>query len=137
MREVPERDPSRLSNRVTADLDAERAAGEAFGLYVSTVKADLTYARGDSFWSNVRRIHSRIRSRLSNGSVFLQLLVETGVPGLLIGLWGALAVLHAARRDPWRFAALAGVLMHAFVDLDLQIPAISALLVVLAAVPRR
>ncbi len=68
---------------------------------------------------------------------FLQLLVETGVPGLLIGLWGALAALHAARRDPWRFAALAGVLMHAFVDFDLQIPAISALLVVLAAVPRR
>jgi O-antigen ligase len=64
---------------------------------------------------------------------WLQLLVETGVPGLLIGLWGALAALHAARRDPWRFAALAGVLMHAFVDFDLQIPAISALLVVLAA----
>jgi hypothetical protein len=65
----------------------------------------------------------------------VQLLVETGVPGLLVGLWAALAALAAARRDPWLFAALAGVLMHAFVDFDLQIPAIPALFVVLAALP--
>ena len=68
---------------------------------------------------------------------WVQLLVETGVPGLLIGLWAALAVLHAARRDPWRFAALAGVLMHALVDFDFQVPAIPALFVVLAAVADR
>jgi hypothetical protein len=68
---------------------------------------------------------------------WVQLLVETGVPGLLIGLWAAFAVLKAARRDPWRFAALVGVLMHVFVDFDLQIPAISALFVVLAALPER
>ena len=66
-------------------------------------------------------------------SDYVQLLVETGVPGLLIGLWAGLAALAAARRDPWLFAALAGVLMHAFVDFDLQIPAIPALFVVLAA----
>ena len=66
---------------------------------------------------------------------WIQLLVETGLPGLLIGLWAALAALAASRRDPWLFAALAGVLMHAFVDFDLQIPAIPALFVVLAALP--
>jgi O-antigen ligase len=69
-------------------------------------------------------------------SDYVQLLVETGVPGLLLGLWAGLAALAAARRDPWLFAALAGVLMHVFVDFDLQIPAIPALLVVLAALPR-
>jgi hypothetical protein len=66
-------------------------------------------------------------------SDYVQLLVETGLPGLLIGLWAAFAALHASRRDPWLFAALAGVLMHVFVDFDLQIPAIAALFVVLAA----
>jgi O-antigen ligase len=66
-------------------------------------------------------------------SDYVQLLVETGVPGLLVGLWGALAALRASRRDPWLFAALAGLLMHVFVDFDLQIPAIAALFVVLAA----
>ena len=68
---------------------------------------------------------------------WLQLLVETGVPGLLVGLWAAFAVLSAARRDPWRFAALAGVLMHLLVDFDFQVPAIPVLFVVLAAAPRR
>ena len=66
---------------------------------------------------------------------YVQLLVETGVPGLLIGLWAGLAALGAARRDPWLFAALAGLLMHALVDFDLQVPAIPALFVVLAALP--
>ena len=66
-------------------------------------------------------------------SDYVQLLVETGVPGLLLGLWAGFAALAAARRDPWLFAALAGVLMHVFVDFDLQIPAIAALFVVLAA----
>jgi O-antigen ligase len=64
---------------------------------------------------------------------WLQLLVETGLPGLLIGIWAALAVLLAARGDPWLFAALAGPLIHVFVDFDFQIPAIPALFVVLAA----
>ncbi|HSN34522.1 MAG TPA: O-antigen ligase family protein [Ideonella sp.] len=68
---------------------------------------------------------------------WLQLLYEAGVPGLLIGVWAALAVLAAARRDPWLFAALAGVLMHVLVDFDLQIPAVTTLFVVLAALPQR
>jgi O-antigen ligase len=70
-------------------------------------------------------------------SDYVQLLVETGLAGLLIGLWAGFAALRAARRDPWLFAALAGLLMHVFVDFDLQIPAIPALFVVLAALPRR
>jgi O-antigen ligase len=66
---------------------------------------------------------------------YVQLLVETGLPGLAIGLWAAVAALAAARRDPWLFAALAGVLMHEIVDFDLQVPAVAALFAVLAAQP--
>jgi O-antigen ligase len=65
---------------------------------------------------------------------YVQTLVETGVPGLLIALWAGLAALGAARRDPWLLAAVSSVLMHAFVDFDLQIPAIPVLLVCLAAI---
>jgi putative inorganic carbon (hco3(-)) transporter len=64
---------------------------------------------------------------------YLQLLVETGVVGLGLGLWAAAAALGAARRDPWLTMGLAGVLMHSVVDFDLQIPAIGVLFVVLAA----
>ena len=64
---------------------------------------------------------------------YVQTLVETGVPGLLIALWAAVAALGALRRDPWLLAAVAAVLMHAFVDFDLQIPAIPVLLVCLIA----
>jgi len=46
-------------------------AGEAFGLYVSTVKTDLRYALGTALWPNVRRIHERIKRRLTNHSVFM------------------------------------------------------------------
>ena len=64
---------------------------------------------------------------------WLQLLVETGVPGLLIGVWAALVALLAARGDPWLFSALAGPLIHVFVDFDFQILAIPVLWVILAA----
>ena len=65
---------------------------------------------------------------------YVQTLVETGVPGLLIALWAGLAALGAGRRDPWLLAAVSSVLMHAFVDFDLQIPAIPVLLVCLATI---
>jgi len=64
---------------------------------------------------------------------YVQLVVETGVPGLLIGLWAGVAVLRRARADPWLFAALASVLMHTFVEFDFQIPALPVLFVTLAA----
>lgn len=64
---------------------------------------------------------------------YLQLLVETGVPGLLLALWAAGSCLRAAERDPWLSAALAGLLAHELVDFPLQIPALSALFVTLAA----
>jgi hypothetical protein len=64
---------------------------------------------------------------------YVQALVETGVPGLLIALWAALAVLAAARSRPWQLAALAGVLLHELVEFDLQIPAIAVLFVAVAA----
>jgi O-antigen ligase len=64
---------------------------------------------------------------------YVQTLVETGIPGLAIALWSAVAALGAGRRDAWLLAAVASVLMHAFVDFDLQIPAIPVLLVCLVA----
>lgn len=64
---------------------------------------------------------------------YLQVLVETGLPGLLIALWGAAACLRAAERDPWLTASIAGLLAHEIVDFPLQIPAVAALFVVLAA----
>lgn len=67
---------------------------------------------------------------------YLQLLVEAGLPGLLLGLLGAGSVLAAARFDPWRLSALAGLLLHELVDFDLQIPAVAVLFVVVAAATR-
>lgn len=66
---------------------------------------------------------------------YLQVLVETGIPGLAIALWAAARLLRATRRSPWLLAALAGVLLHSFVDFDLQIPAVAVLFAVLAALP--
>jgi O-antigen ligase len=67
---------------------------------------------------------------------YLQLLVETGLPGLGLALAAAVAVLRSARRDPWLVAALAALLLHEAVDFDLQIPAIAILFVTLAAMGR-
>lgn len=64
---------------------------------------------------------------------YIQVLVETGIPGLALGIFGTFAVLKVARRDPWLLAAVAGVLMHVIVDFDLQIPANAVLFVALAA----
>jgi O-antigen ligase len=64
---------------------------------------------------------------------YVQLLVETGVPGLLIALWAAVAAFAAARSRPWQLAALAGVLLHEIVDFDLQVPAVAVLFVAVAA----
>jgi O-antigen ligase len=67
---------------------------------------------------------------------YVQLLVETGLPGLGLALLAAFAALRSARQDPWLLAALAGVLLHEAVDFDLQIPAVSVLFVALAATRR-
>jgi O-antigen ligase len=64
---------------------------------------------------------------------YLQVLVESGVPGLLIALWAAAAALHRNAPSRWVFAALLGMLLHALVEFDFQIPALPALFVVLAA----
>jgi O-antigen ligase len=68
---------------------------------------------------------------------YLQVLVESGVPGLLLALLAAFEVLRAARRDGWLLWALSAVLLHELVDFDLQIPAIAVVFVVLAATRRR
>jgi O-antigen ligase len=65
---------------------------------------------------------------------YLQILAETGAVGLMLAIWAIARVLGAAGGDPWLMAALAAVFMHSFVDFGLQIPAIVALFVVLAAI---
>lgn len=64
---------------------------------------------------------------------YLQMLVETGLPGLMLTLWAALAALRGAWREPWRLAALAGVLLQSLVDFPLHIPPVAALFVVVAS----
>lgn len=63
---------------------------------------------------------------------YLQVLVESGVPGLAIALWAAAAALHRVARSRWVLAALLGMLLHALVEFDFQIPALPVLFVVLA-----
>lgn len=68
---------------------------------------------------------------------YVQVLAEAGVVGLILVLWGILRVLLSVRADPWLLAALGGIFMHAFVDFGLQVPAIVALCVALAAIQPR
>jgi len=97
-----------------APLEAAREAGRPAGVRVPAAMPGLTW---------YREAHND----------YLQVLVETGLPGLAIAAWAAVAALRAARRDPWLMMAIAGVLMHSVVDFDLQIPAIGTLLAVLVA----
>jgi hypothetical protein len=68
-------------------------------------------------------------------SDYLQLLVEVGLPGLLIVLAGITRLLIAVREDQFLTAALLGVLLHELVDFDLQVPAVAVLFAVVAALP--
>jgi len=68
---------------------------------------------------------------------YLQLLVESGAPGLVLALVGLGAALAAQRRDTWTLAALLGVMLHSLVDFPAQIPAVAALFVAVAALPER
>jgi O-antigen ligase len=68
---------------------------------------------------------------------YLQVLIETGIPGLMLALWAAVAALRAVRADPWLLAALSGLLLQEFVDFGLQIPALALLFVAIAALPPR
>ena len=67
---------------------------------------------------------------------YLQVLVETGVPGLLLAAAAAAAVLRRARGDQWLMAGLLALFLHCFVDFDLQIPAIAVLASAVAALGR-
>lgn len=60
-------------------------------------------------------------------SDWLQVAVETGLPGLALAGWAALALLASGRRDPALLAALLGPLVHVLVDFDFQIPALAVL----------
>jgi hypothetical protein len=64
---------------------------------------------------------------------YLQVLVEMGVPGLLIALWALAALLRSARGDAWVLAALAGVALHSLVEFDLQVPAVAVLFACVSA----
>ena len=63
---------------------------------------------------------------------YVQVLVETGLPGLAIALWAAWSVLRRTASHRWVFGALLAMLLHALVEFDFQIPALPALFVVLA-----
>jgi O-antigen ligase len=65
---------------------------------------------------------------------YLQLLTEVGVPGLMIALWGVFLLIRRVRRDAWLLAAVAGPLLHAFVEFGFQIPAVAALFAVVSAI---
>lgn len=64
---------------------------------------------------------------------YLQLLVEMGVPGLLIALWAVVRVLPSLRPRPWLLVAGLGLLLQSLVEFSLQLPAVAALFAVLAA----
>ena len=66
---------------------------------------------------------------------YVQVFVEMGVIGLAITLWAVVAVLRRVAPDPWLLAAVAGIVLHSFVDFDLQIPAIAVLFAVITAMP--
>jgi O-antigen ligase len=68
---------------------------------------------------------------------YLQLLIESGVPGLGVALWALVSALLAQRRDAWALAALLGVMLHSLVDFPAQIPAVAALFTCVAALPER
>jgi O-antigen ligase len=68
---------------------------------------------------------------------YVQLLVETGLPGLLIALLAAAGLLWRVRDDPFLTAALLGLLLHEIVDFDLQNPAVAVLFASAAALPPR
>jgi O-antigen ligase len=67
---------------------------------------------------------------------YLQLLIETGLPGLGLAIWAAVRLLRQLRADRWLLMAAVGMLLHVLVEFDLQIPALPVLLVVVAACGR-
>ncbi len=97
-----------------AEIEADRVAHRPVGVRVAPGVPGMTW---------YREAHND----------YLQVLVETGLPGLTLALWGVLALLRSARRDPWLLMALAGVLLQSAVEFDLQIPAIAVLFVALGA----
>lgn len=96
------------------DIEEARRAGRPAGVRVATGVPGMTW---------YREAHND----------YLQVLVETGIPGLALALWAVFALFRSARRDPWLSMAVAGVLLQSAVEFDLQIPAIGALFVALAA----
>lgn len=68
---------------------------------------------------------------------YIQVLVECGVPGLVLVLWALVRVIAVQRRDPWLLAAVLGPMLHCLVDFPAQIPAVAALWACVAALPER
>jgi O-antigen ligase len=118
----------------------DRVAGWTAALALCTERPVLGWGLGA--YPAAVALHAPLQARL--GSVhkhlllaphddYLQLGAEMGLPALGVALWGAAAALGKARRDPWAFASLAGLLLHAAIDFPLGVPALGALAVVIAA----
>ena len=74
-----------------------------------------------------------LQARAWCGEARVEVLSGLGPAERLIAVWAVVAVLRAARSDPWLVGALSGVLLHGLIGLDPPVPATEMLFLVLAA----
>jgi O-antigen ligase len=103
---------------------AHRLAGYGLGAYAAAAPEVVEHWTGLGLKREGMAIYAH--------NEYLQILVETGVVGFMIVIWGIAALLWAARREPWLCAALAGPAVHAFFEFSFHTPAVGVLLAVVA-----
>jgi hypothetical protein len=67
----------------------------------------------------------------------LQVLIETGWPGLLLTVWAMTRVVRSTLGNPWTTAGVCGFLLHATVDFLVSIPALALAFAAISAWPGR
>jgi len=124
--------------------------GSGFNTYATAVSHTAAWAlpEGATHWpaevlARGPRPAVRVPPRVSGFSYYseahndyVQVLVEAGIPGLLLAWWAAARALRAARRNLWLLWAVLALLLHALVEFVFQIPALPVLFVVLLATGR-